>query len=73
MAIRVCLTYEEKIELIRKLQNGEGGDELSSKWVHQLEESGLYEISNLIFHDNRDLSPEEIYEEAVEKSKPIQL
>ena len=63
---------QEAIELINKLMSGLGGEDEASEWRETLEKSGLYGISDLIFHDYRDLTPEQILEEA-KKYKVIQL
>lgn len=70
---RKNLTEEEMLELIKLLKEGQGSEKEASKWIDSLEDSGLTEVSDLIFWDKRNLSPEEILKEAKEKSKPITL
>ncbi|MEK4053691.1 bacteriocin immunity protein [Paenibacillus sp. FSL F4-0087] len=61
------------VELVRKLMNAEGtGNELD-EMLNELQQQMPYaEISNLIFWDNRDLTPEQIVEEAL-SARPIIL
>lgn len=65
--------YLHLVELVRKLMNAEGTedelDDMLSELQHQLPYA---EISNLIFWDDRDLTPEQIVEEAL-AARPIIL
>lgn len=61
------------IELVRKLMNAEGTEDELDEMLTELEQEMPYaEISNLIFWDDRDLTPEQIVEEAL-AARPIIL
>lgn len=63
----------ELIEWVRKLMNAEGTEAELDDMLSKLQQQVPYaEISNLIYWDDRDLSPEQIVEEAL-ASRPIQL
>ncbi|MFC9706562.1 hypothetical protein ACFTRD_00220 [Paenibacillus sp. NPDC056933] len=61
------------IDLVRKLMNAEGTEDELDDMLNELEQEQPYaEISNLIFWDDRDLTPEQIVEEAL-AARPIIL
>ncbi|MDN8591684.1 hypothetical protein Q0V21_23245 [Paenibacillus sp. 11B] len=61
------------IDLVRKLMNAEGTeDELDEILTELRQQLPHAEISNLIFWDDRDLTPEQIVEEAL-AARPIIL
>lgn len=67
------VTRVELIEWVRKLMNAEGTEAELDDMLSKLQQQVPYaEISNLIYWDDRDLSPEQIVEEAL-ASRPIQL
>ncbi|MFB8372199.1 bacteriocin immunity protein [Paenibacillus taichungensis] len=61
------------VELVRKLMNTEGTEDELDEMLNELQQQMPYaEISNLIFWDDRDLTPEQIVEEAL-SARPIIL
>ncbi|SEK81708.1 bacteriocin immunity protein [Paenibacillus sp. OK003] len=61
------------VEWVRKLMNAEGTEDELDEMLTKLEQEMPYaEISNLIFWDDRDLTPEQIVEEAL-AARPIPL
>jgi len=67
------LTYVEMVDLIAKLQAGEGDDEEVSEWLDRLSFSlGNPHVSNLIFHSKERLTPQQIIERA-QQYKPFQM
>jgi hypothetical protein len=61
------------VELVRKLMNAEGTEDELDEMLNELQQQMPYaEISNLIFWDDRDLTPEQIVEEAL-TARPIIL
>ncbi|WP_269054758.1 hypothetical protein [Paenibacillus tundrae] len=61
------------VERVRKLMNAEGTENELDEMLTELEQEMPYaEISNLIFWDDRDLTPEQIVEEAL-AARPIIL
>ncbi|PWW44841.1 MULTISPECIES: bacteriocin immunity protein [Paenibacillus] len=61
------------VELVRKLMNAEGTEDELDEMLNELQQQLPYaEISNLIFWDDRDLTPEQIVEEAL-AARPIIL
>ncbi|OMF63476.1 bacteriocin immunity protein [Paenibacillus sp. FSL R5-0766] len=61
------------VELVRKLMDSEGTEAELDDMLTELQQQVPYaEISNLIFWDDRDLTPEQIVEEAL-ASHPIIL
>jgi hypothetical protein len=61
------------IDLVRKLMNAEGTeDELDEVLTELQQQLPHAEISNLIYWDDRDLTPEQIVEEAL-AARPIIL
>lgn len=67
------VTRIELIEWVRKLMNAEGTEAELDDMLNDLQQQLPYaEISNLIYWDDRDLSPEQIVEEAL-AARPIQL
>lgn len=66
---------KEIIEIIKKLQNGEGSDSEQEKWVNDIRESVPYyeQIINLLFWCNDDMTATELFERAKKDYKPIIL
>lgn len=65
------LSKEEMLKIVEKLSNGEGDDIESSEWIEALERNtGCLDISDYIFWNNEDLTPEQILEKAL-SYKPI--
>ncbi|OME99207.1 hypothetical protein BK129_28310 [Paenibacillus amylolyticus] len=61
------------VELVRKLMDAEGTEAELDDMLTELQQQVPHaEISNLIFWDDRDLTPEQIVEEAL-ASRPIIL
>ncbi|HBU84456.1 MAG TPA: hypothetical protein DEF35_22855 [Paenibacillus sp.] len=61
------------VEWVRKLINAEGTEDELDDMLTELQQQLPYaEISNLIFWDDRDLTPEQIVEEAL-AARPIIL
>lgn len=61
------------VELVRKLMDSEGTEAELDDMLTELQQQAPHaEISNLIFWDDRDLTPEQIVEEAL-ASRPILL
>ncbi|OAX50913.1 hypothetical protein [Paenibacillus sp. AD87] len=61
------------VERVRNLMNAEGTEDELDEMLTELEQEMPYaEISNLIFWDDRDLTPEQIVEEAL-AARPIIL
>lgn len=61
------------VELVRKLMDAEGTEaELDDMLTELKQQVPHAEISNLIFWDDRDLTPEQIVEEAL-AARPILL
>ncbi|MFX3651457.1 MAG: bacteriocin immunity protein [Paenibacillus sp.] len=61
------------VELVRKLMDAEGTEAELDDMLTELQQQVPYaEISNLIFWDDRDLTPEQIVEEAL-AARPIIL
>jgi hypothetical protein len=61
------------IDLVRKLMNAEGTEDEQDNMLTELQQQLPHaEISNLIFWDDRDLTPEQIVEEAL-AARPIIL
>lgn len=61
------------VELVRKLMNAEGTEDELDEMLNELQQQLPYaEISNLIFWDDLDLTPEQIVEEAL-AARPIIL
>ena len=59
------------VELVRKLMNAEGTEAELDDMLTELQQQVPHtEISNLIFWDDRDLTPEQIVEEAL-AARPI--
>lgn len=60
------LKKEELIELVRKIMCAEGTEEEIDKWMDVLEANVPHpEVSDLIFYPKKEMSPEEIVEEAL--------
>ncbi|MFC7443160.1 bacteriocin immunity protein [Laceyella putida] len=60
-------TKEELIELVRKIVNAEGTEEELDEMLDLLERRVPHpEVSDLIYWDERNLTPEEIVEEALD-------
>lgn len=65
--------HAQLVERVRKLMNAEGTEAELDIMLTELQKQLPYaEISNLIFWDDRDLTPEQIVEEAL-AARPIQL
>lgn len=65
--------HAQLVEQVRKLMNAEGSEAELDDMLTELQQQLPYaEISNLIFWDDRDLTPEQIVEEAL-AARPIQL
>ncbi|MGG4129961.1 hypothetical protein ABEW19_16985 [Paenibacillus illinoisensis] len=65
--------HAQLVEQVRKLMNAEGTEAELDDMLTELQQLLPYaEISNLIFWDDRDLTPEQIVEEAL-AARPIQL
>jgi hypothetical protein len=61
------------IDLVRKLMNAEGTEDELDEMLTELQQQLPHaEISNLIYWDDRDLTPEQIVEEAL-AARPIIL
>lgn len=61
------------VEWVRKLMNAEGTEDELDDMLTELQQQLPYaEISNLIYWDDRDLTPEQIVEEAL-AARPIIL
>jgi hypothetical protein len=59
------LSRDEVLEMVRRLARGEGEDNEVGEWVESLNASVPHPgIVNLIFHDRRGLTPEQIVDEA---------
>lgn len=60
-----ALTQDTMLEIIRRLQTGEGSEEEENVWLEMLEQNVPHpSVSDLIFYD--DLSPEEILTRALD-------
>jgi hypothetical protein len=67
------LTREEMIDLVGRLQRGEGDDEQAAAWIDSLSRSLPYpRISDLIFYPDEELTPEQIVDKA-RRYRPIEL
>lgn len=65
--------HAQLVEQVRKLMNAEGTEAELDDMLTELQQQLPYaEISNLIFWDDRDLTPEQIVEEAL-TARPNQL
>nr|WP_261779853.1 hypothetical protein [Paenibacillus xylanexedens] len=65
--------HAQLVEQVRKLMNAEGTEAELDDMLTELQQQLPYaEISNLIFWDDRDLTPEQIVEEAL-AARPVQL
>lgn len=65
--------HAQLVEQVRKLMNAKGTEAELDDMLTELQQQLPYaEISNLIFWDDRDLTPEQIVEEAL-AVRPIQL
>lgn len=60
------LTREEMIDIVGALQRGEGDDDQASDWTESLNLSVPHpSITDLIFFSERDMTAEEIVDEAL--------
>ncbi|WP_098743198.1 bacteriocin immunity protein [Paenibacillus sp. EZ-K15] len=67
------LTKAQIVDLVTRLYNGEGSEEEVGEWIELLQRNVPHpDISNLIFWPAKDLTPEEIVEEAFHY-KPIYI
>ena len=65
--------HEHLIALVRNIMNAEGTEQELDDMLIEVQQALPYaEVSNLIFWDERDLTPEQIVEEALQ-ARPIQL
>jgi hypothetical protein len=65
--------HEHLIVLVRKIMNAEGTEEELDDMLTEVQQALPYaEVSNLIFWDERELTPEQVVEEALQ-ARPIQL
>ena len=69
------LSQSDAVELISKLQKGEGTDTQQEEWIDCIRNSfPFYEkIINLLFWSNEELSPDEIFQRAKQEHSPIIL
>lgn len=67
------LEKPDLVELVKKITNSEGTEEEISRWIELLEENISHPaVTDLIFHSDRDLTPEEVVEQAL-SYKPFEL
>ncbi|MDQ1913741.1 bacteriocin immunity protein [Paenibacillus sp. GD4] len=67
------LSKEEMIDLVRKIMNSEGSEAEIDIMIDLLKKSVPHpEVSNLIFWNEEELTPEQVVEQAI-SYKPIQL
>ncbi|MFP3387637.1 bacteriocin immunity protein [Brevibacillus sp. SIMBA_040] len=67
------LSKEDLIELVGKIMNVEGSEEEFDRMIEILKQSVPHpEVSDLIFWNENDLTPEQVVEQAL-SYKPIQL
>ncbi|RAR45742.1 bacteriocin immunity protein [Paenibacillus sp. MDMC362] len=67
------LTKAQIVDLVTSLYNGEGSEEEVGEWIEWLQRNVPHpDISNLIYWPEKDLTPEEIVEKAL-NYKPIVL
>jgi len=65
--------HKHLVELVHKMMNAEGTEQELDDMLTEVQQALPYaEISNLIFWDERELTPEQIVEEALQ-ARPIQL
>ena len=69
------LNETEIIQLIEKLQNGEGTESQQDEWVDNIYQSVPFanEIYQLLFESKEILSPTELFQKAKNEHKPIIL
>ncbi|GIO05697.1 hypothetical protein J31TS6_17250 [Brevibacillus reuszeri] len=67
------VSKEDLIELVGKIMNVEGSEEEIDRMIEILKQSVPHpEVSDLIFWNENDLTPEQVVEQAL-SYKPIQL
>lgn len=66
-------TYEECLEIVRRLQTGGYSSEAEDTAMLKKLEMVYRNISNLIFWNKEELSPEQVLSEAEKQSKAILL
>ncbi|OIB04696.1 hypothetical protein AK95_13010 [Paenibacillus sp. LC231] len=72
-AVHERLTKAQIVDLVTSLYNGEGSEKEVGEWIELLQRNVPHpDISNLIFWPEKDLTPEEIVEKAL-NYKPIVL
>lgn len=65
--------YKHLVGLVHKIMNAEGTEQELHDMLEEVQQALPYaEVSNLIFWDERELTPEQIVEEAL-AARPIQL
>jgi len=65
--------HEHLVLLVRKIMNAEGTEQELDDMLTEVQKALPYaEVSNLIFWDERELTAEQIVEEALQ-ARPIQL
>lgn len=71
----IKLSQSDAVEIISKLQKGEGTDSQQEEWMNSIKNSfPFYEkIINLLFWSNEELSADEIFERAKQEYSPIIL
>lgn len=73
MKIMEKLNREQLIELVQRIMNGEGSEDEQDEWLELLGQQVPHpEVSNLIFWDERELTAEQIVDEAL-NYRPILL
>jgi hypothetical protein len=67
------LSREEMIDLVARLQRGEGDDDQAAAWIEALGRSLPHpRVSDLIFYPDEPLTPEQIVDKAL-GYRPIEL
>lgn len=66
-------TYEECLEIVRRLQTGGYSTEAEDTAMLRKLESVYRNVSNIIFWSKLEMTPEEVLAEAEKQSKPILL
>lgn len=73
MTIVQALSREDLVELVRKIMNVEGTEEEIDGMIELLKTNVPHpEVSDLIFWNEDDLTPEQVVEQAL-NHKPVQL
>lgn len=67
------LNREQLIELVQRIMDGEGSENEQDEWLELLGQQVSHpEVSNLIFWDERELTAEQVVDEAL-NYRPILL